>query len=136
MGYVAALTVAAQAAPLRPAEIAALLVENADLKRQVEGCKRHLFGRKSARRLGEPEPHHRSLRGLLPTPIPAADQPPPPTETVKASQRRVQFTGSELSEDRELRCDSTVPIQESLLPNPTGAALSPDAYEVMGEKVP
>jgi len=39
-----------QAATLRPVEIAAWLVENADLKRQVEWCKRQLFGQKSARR--------------------------------------------------------------------------------------
>ena len=52
-----------QAATLRPDEIGALLVENADLKRQLEWFKRQLFGRKSDRRLREPAPHQLSLRG-------------------------------------------------------------------------
>jgi transposase len=78
-----------QAATLGPAEIAAVLAENADLKRQVEWFKRQLFGRKSERRLREPDPEQLSLSGMLTTPVPPADRPPPPTETVTAYQRRV-----------------------------------------------
>jgi hypothetical protein len=44
-----------QAAALRPAEGSALVVENADLRRQVEGFERQLFGRKSERHLREPD---------------------------------------------------------------------------------
>ena len=61
------MTVEEQAATLRPGEIAALLVENADLKRQVEWFKRQLFGQKSERRLREPDPQQLSLSGLLTT---------------------------------------------------------------------
>ena len=61
------MTVEEQAATLRTGEIAALLVENADLKRQVEWCKRQLFGQKSERRLREPDPQQLSLSGLLTT---------------------------------------------------------------------
>src|SRR4029450_1109265 len=130
------MTLEEQAATLRPAEIVALLVENADLKRQVEGFKRQLFGRKSERRLREPEPHQLSLSGLLTTPATPADQPPPPTETVKAYQRRVRFAAFvDAPDERELRFDSSVPIEEIVLANPDVADLPPDAYEVIGEKV-
>jgi transposase len=136
------MTVEEQAATLRPHEIVALLVQqrelqdqNAALQRQVEWFQRQLFGRKSERRLLEPDPHQLSLSGMLTPPVPAADQPPPPSETVTAYQRRVRFTGAELPEERELRFASSVPVHEILLTNPEVADLSPDAYDVIGEKV-
>jgi transposase len=125
-----------QAATLRPDEIVALLVENADLKRQLEWFKRQLFGRKSERRLREPDPHQLSLRGMLTTPAAPADRPPPPTETVKAYQRRARFAAAaDPCSDSELRFDASVPVQEIVLANPAVAELLPDAYEVIGEKV-
>jgi transposase len=121
---------------LRPAAIAAVLAENADLKRQVEWCKRQLFGRKAERRLGAPDPQQLSLSGMLPPPVPAADRPPPPTETVKAYQRRARFAAADdRFSDSELRVAATVPVQEIVLTNPEVADLPPDAYEVIGEKV-
>lgn len=124
-----------QAATLGPAEIAAVLAENATLKRQVEWFKRQLFGRKSERRLREPAPHQLSLSGMLPPSLPPAEQPPPPSETVKAYQRRVRFTDADLPDDSELRFDASVPVQDILLTNPEVADLAPDAYDVIGEKV-
>ena len=136
------MTLEEQAATLRPPEILALLVQqrelqeqNAKLKRQVEWFQRQLFGRKSEKRLREPDPHQLSLAGMLTTPVAPADQPPPPTETVKAYQRRLRLTGTDLSDESELRFDSSVPVQEILLTNPEIADLPPDAYEVIGEKV-
>jgi transposase len=129
------MTVEEQAATLRPVEIAALLVENADLKRQVEWFKRQLFGQKSERRLREPDPQQLSLGGLLTPSTPAADRPPPPTETVKAYQRRICLTDTDLPEERALRFDPSVPVQVLVLPNPEVADLPPEAYEVIGEKV-
>jgi hypothetical protein len=73
------MTLEEQAAALGPAEIVALLVENADLKRQVDWFKRQLFGRKSERRLREPDPQQLPLAGLTPAPNTAAEAPPPPT---------------------------------------------------------
>jgi transposase len=105
------------------------------LQRQVEWFKRQLFGRKSERRLREPDPQQLSLSGMFTTPGAAADRPPPPTETVKAYQRRVRLTGADLPDESELRFDSSVPVQETLLTNPEVAALPPEAYEVIGEKV-
>jgi transposase len=129
------MTVEEQAATLHPTEIAALLVENADLKRQVEWFKRQLFGRKSERRLREPEPQQLSLSGMLPPSVPVDERPPPPTETVKAYQRRLRFAAADGPDESGLRFDASVPVQEIVLPNPDVAALAPDAYAVIGEKV-
>jgi transposase len=136
------MTLEEQAATLRPPEILALLVQqralqeqNAALKRQVEWFQRQLFGRKSEKRLREPDPAQLTLAGMLTTPGTPADQPPPPTETVKAYQRRFRLRGTELADESELRFDDSVPVQEILLSNPDVADLPPDAYEVIGEKV-
>jgi transposase len=129
------MTLEEQAATLSPADMVALLAENAKLKRQVEWFQRQLFGRKSEKRLREPDPDQLTLAGLLTTPVAPADQPPPPTETVTAYQRRFRFSGAELSDESELRFDESVPVQEILLTNPDVTDLSPDAYEVIGEKV-
>src|SRR5262245_65583406 len=123
-----------QAATLRPPEILALLVQqrqlqeqNAALKRQVEWFHRQLFGRKSEKRLRQPDPDQLPLTGVLTAPGPPADQPPPPTETVKAYQRRLRFTGADLADETELRVDESVPVQEIVLTNPDVANLPPDA---------
>jgi transposase len=129
------VTLEERAAALPPSEIVALLVQNAELQRQVDWFKRQLFGRKSERRLREPAPEQLSLSGRFPTPVPPADRPPPPTETVKAYQRRVRFTATDLPDESGLRFDASVPIQEIVLTNPEVADLPPHAYEVIGEKV-
>jgi transposase len=130
------MTLEEQAATLRPDEIVTLLVENADLKRQVEWFKRQLFGRKSERRIREPDAQQLSLSELLTTPTAPADQPPPPTETVKAYERRTRL-GSLMDQPEEsaLRFDASVPVQEIVLAHPAVADLPPDAYDVIGEKV-
>jgi transposase len=136
------MTLEEQAATLRPDEIVALFEsqrelreQNAALQRQVEWFKRQLFGRKSERRVREPDPQQLSLSGLLTPPVPPADRSPPLTETVKAYQRRVRFAAADRPEESELRFDSSVPVQEILLTNPEVADLPPEAYDVIGEKV-
>jgi transposase len=136
------MTLEEQAATLRPPEILALLVQhrelqdqNAALKRQVEWFQRQLFGRKSEKRLHGPAPEQLTLAGMLATPVAAVDQPPPPTETVKAYQRRVRFTEGEVADESELRFDDSVPVQEILLTNPEVQDLPPEAYAVISEKV-
>jgi transposase len=136
------MTLEEQAATLRPPEILALLVQqrelqdqNTALKRQVEWFQRQLFGRTSEKRLHEPEPDQLTLAGMLTTPVSPADQPPPPTETVKAYQRRFRFTGADGPDESELRFDDSVPVHEILLSNPDVKDLPPDAYEVISEKV-
>jgi hypothetical protein len=136
------MTLEEQAATLRPPEILALLVQqrelqeqNAALKRQVAWFQRQLFGRKSEKRLREPAPDQLTLAGMLTTPVAPADYPPPPTEAVKAYQRRVRLTGAEVADESELRFDASVPVQEILLSNPAVKDLPPEAYEVISEKV-
>jgi transposase len=124
-----------QAATLSPAEIVALLAENANLKRQLAWFQRQLFGRKSEKRLREPDPDQLTLAGMLTTPVAPADQPPPPTETVTAYQRRFRLSGADLADESELRFDDSVPVQEIVLTNPEVVDLPFDAYEVIGEKV-
>jgi len=129
------MTLEEQAATLSPAAVVALLAENATLKRQVEWFKRQLFGRKSEKRLRVPDPDQLPLVGMLATPVTSTDQPPPPTETVKAYQRRFRLMGADLADESELRFDASVPVQEIVLTNPEVAELPPDAYEVISEKV-
>jgi transposase len=129
------MTLEEQAASLRPADIVALLAENVRLKQQLEWFQRQLFGRKSEKRLREPDPEQLSLAGMLTTSVPPADQPPPPTETVKAYQRRLRLSATDLVDESDLRFDASVPVQEIVLTNPEVADLPADAYEVIGEKV-
>jgi len=123
-----------QAATLRPPEIVALLVQQRALqeqhaarKRHVEWFPRQLFGRKSEKRLREPDPDQLALAGRLTAPVAPAESPPPPTATVKASQRRFRLTGVALAEESEWRFDDSVPVHDLLLANLDGAALPPDA---------
>jgi transposase len=105
------------------------------LKRQVEWFQRQLFGRKSEKRLREPDLDQLSLAGMRTTPVAPADQPPPPTETVNTYQRRLRLTGTDVADESELRFDSSVPVHDILLSNLEVAELPADAYEVIGEKV-
>jgi transposase len=130
------MTVEEQAAALSHAEIIALLEQNTELKRQVEWFKRQLFGRKSERRLREPDAQQLPLIGLFAARSAPADAPPPPTETVKAYQRRLRFTSlADTPDESGLRFDGSVPVEVIVIPNPELAGLSADAYEVLGEKV-
>ena len=92
------MTLAERAARLSQADIIALLqrqealeAQNLQLQQQNQWFKRQLFGRKSERRLLTPDAHQLSLAGILPAREEPTDKPPPPTETVKAYQRRTRF---------------------------------------------
>src|SRR5690349_12293510 len=113
------MTLAERAARLSHAEIVALLQQHealahqaAELQRQVEWFKRQLFGRKSERRLREPDAQQLPLLGQSPVPGATTEAPPPPTETVKAYQRRTRFASLEDSPDESgLRFDPSVPVE-------------------------
>jgi transposase len=130
------MTLAEHAAILSQAEIVALLEQNAALQRQVEWFKRQLFGRKSERRVREPDAQQLPLAGLLSAQSDPADVPPLPTETVKAYQRRSRFASlNDRPDERALHFDSSVPVEVIPIPNPELEGLSADDYEVIGEKV-
>jgi transposase len=136
------MTLAERAAQLTQAEIVALLEEQerlqartAELERQNAWFKRQLFGRKSERRLREPDPQQLPL-GLASAVSDLAEHPPSPTETVKAYQRRAPFTALTAGpEERGLRFDASVPVEVIAVPSPEMRGLPPEAYEVIGEKV-
>ena len=137
------MTLEEQAAALPLDEIVALLVarqelaqQNAELQRQVEWFKRQLFGRKSEQRLREPDAQQLPLAGMLtPTAEPAA-APPPPTETVKAYQRRGRYPSpAALPEESGLRFDPSVPVEVIELATAEVAGWRADEYEVIGEKI-
>lgn len=137
------MTLAERAATLSQAEIVALLQQNqalaqqtADLQRQVEWFKRQLFGRKSERRLREPDAQQLPLAGLLAAQANPADAPPPPTETVKAYQRRARFAAlADTPDEGGLWFDSSVPVEVIAVSNPELAGVTGDDYEVIGEKI-
>ncbi|MGE0684837.1 MAG: IS66 family transposase, partial [Candidatus Binatia bacterium] len=123
------MTVEEQAAAFGQPDIVALLrrnaalqEQNAALTRQVAWFKRQLFGRKSERRLLPPDARQLALSGFGPPGDDPTDTPPPPTETVRAYQRRVQHTAAaEAGDARELRFDATVPMEVIQVPNPEAA---------------
>jgi hypothetical protein len=110
--------------------------QTADLQRQVEWFKRQLFGRKSERRLREPDPQQPPLAGLIPALGEFPETPPSPTETVKAYQRHAPLTALAVASDEGgLRFDGSVPVEVIQVLPPEVASLPPAAYEVIGEKV-
>jgi len=83
-----------------------------------------------------PDAHQLPLAGLLPEGDRPADVPPPPTETVKAYQRRLRHAPEEdTPEEPGLRFDSSVPVKVIAVPNPDIAGLAAHEYEVIGEKI-
>jgi transposase len=86
--------------------------------------------------LREPDVQQLPLTGLLSAQADPTDVPPPPTETVKAYQRRARFAAlADTPDEKGLRFDSSVPVEVIELPNPELAGLTPEEYEVIGEKI-
>lgn len=103
------------------------------LHRQLEWFKRQLFGSKSERFVGEPDPAQLSLMAALAEVAPTPEEGKAQTISYSRQPRRrddmANHDGDTLFFDR-----SKVPVQTIVLPAPT-AGLSPDHYEVIGEKV-
>lgn len=102
-------------------------------KYQLEWFKRQLFGTKSEKRHPEPAPTQMFL-GELPIPESA---PVAPGKLVAAHTRRARATDFAKTEDDDgLFFDQArVPVQTIELPNPEAEGLSPEQYEIIGEKV-
>lgn len=128
---------AAQWAPERVVELAqahaALQREVQTIQHQLEWFRRQLFGQKSEKRPLAPHPAQMHL-GELPIP----DAPPePPGKPVAGHTRRTPRTDfAQDKNDATLFFDEArVPVETITLANPELEGLSPDQYEVIGEKV-
>ena len=130
---------ATQVARLEPAQIARILQSQAsqidELKRQVEWFKRQMFGRKSERFAPEPDAQQMHL-GQVVGELPVPPEQPDASSPVPAHQRRKPR--SDFADDgvgASFFDEAKVPVQTIVVPNPEAQGLSPEHYEVIGEKV-
>jgi transposase len=128
---------AAELARLDPERIAQLMRAYAHtidaLRHQLDWFKRQVFGSKSERFVPEPDAHQMHLGELLPL---QAQQPEAGSQ-VPAHTRRKHRRDFVEDDDRGAPFfdASKVPVQTIEVPNPEIKGLSPDQYEVIGEKV-
>ena len=102
------------------------------LRAQLEWFKRQVFGRKSERYAPQPDPQQMHLGELIPAPSDAA----PVEQEVPAHKRRKprgDFTCDALN--ASFFDEARVPVVSIRVPNPEVQGLSPEQYEVVGEKV-
>lgn len=130
----------AEAAQWTPEQIVELARANADLRRdielikhQLEWFKRQIFGQKSEKRAVAPLPGQMPL-GELPI---AETAPPVPGKLIPAHTRQpIKADHAKSEEDSGLFFDEKrVPVETIAVANPEIEGLSPDQYEVIGEKV-
>ena len=102
------------------------------MKHQLDWFRRQLFGQKSEKRLFDAHPQQMSL-GELPVP---ESSPPPPAKEIAAHTRRARSTDCAAEGEPALFFDETrVPVQTIDVPNPEIDGLTPDQYEVIGQKI-
>jgi len=121
--------------PANTAEVIVLRREVAELKRQLDWFKRQLFGRKSERFAPLPDPQQMHLGQLLGQDLPVSAEQAASSQRVPAHTRR--RPRSDMADDGG--CTSffdaeKVPVQTIVVANPEAQGLSPDQYEVIGEK--
>ena len=104
----------------------------AALEHQIEWFRRQYFGQKSERFAPEPDPNQLHLGETFPVPTtPIEERKIIPTHT-----RRVrQDDGAESGEELKFFDESRVPVQTIILVHEDVKGLSPEQYEVIGEKV-
>jgi transposase len=132
-------------ASLTPTELAALMQSKdatiqtlegrvATLQRQIDWFKRQIFGSKSERFTAEPNPQQLHLGETLAAAIEATVE----RRAVPAHTRRVPKRDAAVSEEAEslpFFDETRVPVETIEVLTPEVAALAPDQYEVIGEKV-
>jgi transposase len=104
----------------------------ASLQHQLEWFRRQIFGQKSERFAPEPDPTQLHLGQVFPVPA----QPLEKLKSIPAHTRRVTpKDGAESGEELTFFDESKVPVQTITLVHADVKGLSPDQYEVIGEKV-
>lgn len=102
------------------------------LQHQLDWFRRQLFGQKSERFAPEPDPSQMHLGEVLAIPA----QQPQKIKIIAAYTRGVaQKDGAESGEELKFFDESKVPVQTIVLVHADVEGLSPDQYEVIGEKV-
>jgi transposase len=102
------------------------------LEHQIEWFRRQYFGKKSERFAPEPDPNQLHLGETFPVPTPQAEE----RKIIAAHSRRVrQEDGAESGEELKFFDEVRVPVQTITLVHEDVKGLSPDQYEVIGEKV-
>ena len=110
----------------------ALKQENADLRHQLDWLKRQVFGQKSERRLIDESPDQAVLgEGFLSIP----DALPPNKKSRVAGHERESKPKLPAADESAPFFDDKVPVEVITVTNPEIEGLSPDQYEVIGEKV-
>jgi transposase len=106
--------------------------QNAALQHQLDWFRRQIFGQKSEKRLFD-NPLQMSLGDLPLLPPPAPSEIPPPPRV--ASVRKPRSHDNAADESSLFFDEAKVPVEIIHVANPEMANLSPDQYEVIGEKV-
>lgn len=113
----------------------ALEHEVAALRRQVAWFQRQIFGQKSERRLPEPE----GVQGTLGESFAAVPDAMPPNRKSKIAaherENKPKRPTDGADESTLFFDDKKVPIEVIAVPNPETEGLSPEDYDVIGEKV-
>ena len=104
----------------------------AALEHQLEWFRRQHFGQKSERFAPEPDPNQLHLGETFPVPTTPVEE----TKIIPAHTRRVRRNdGAESGEELKFFDETRVPVQTITLVHEDVKGLSPDQYEVIGEKV-
>ena len=91
-----------------------------------------MFGQKSERFAPEPDPPQMHLGEGFPVPAAPVEE----RKTIAAHTRRIaRHDGAESGEELPFFDESKVPVQTIMLMHADVEGLSPDQYEVIGEKV-
>lgn len=97
------------------------------LQHQNDWLKRQVFGQKSERLV--PQDPRQSTLFEVPT------EPPPESTTVKSYERGTRRNPTDTEGESNIRFDASVPVDEEVVFPAEVKGLSPDSYEVIGEKV-
>lgn len=127
----------ATAPALTPAQLVDLVGklerDNVNLRRQLAWFQRQIFGQKSEKRHPEPD----GVQGVLGIDFDAVPGTPLPAKktVVAGHERKSKQAGDGADESTLFFDEKKVPVEVIAVPNPDMAALKPDQYEVIGEKV-
>ena len=105
----------------------AIRLQHAQLKSQNDWLIRQLFGQKSERLI----PQDARQATLFDVP----SEPPPHGASVKSYERFARNNATDAADEKKLRFDDSVPVDEEVILPKEAAGLPADAYEIIGEKI-